>query len=158
AETSPLALAVRAAALTLREQPRVNASYRDARFELHGRVNIGIGAASAESLVFPTVFDADHKRLGEIAGDISALAERAREGVLTPPELAGATFSVLALGVAGAAIVNPPQAAILAVGPVREAPVVRDGALSAGQLLTLTLSCDARILYGDYAAAFLARV
>jgi pyruvate dehydrogenase E2 component (dihydrolipoamide acetyltransferase) len=154
----PVPLAVRACALALRDLPAVNASYRDARLELHGRVNIGVGLPSPDSLVFPTVFDADGKRLPEIEAELLELAERARAGALTPPQLAGGTFSVLGLGAVGTAIINPPQAAVLAVSPLRDAPAVRDGAVVPARLATLTLSCDARVLYGPQAAAFLARV
>ncbi len=122
---------VKACALALRDHPRANGSYRDGRFELHARVNVGVAvAAGAENptggaLVVPTVFDADTKALGEIARETRALAERVRDGSITPPELSGGTFTVSNLGMYGirsfTAIVNPPQAAILAVGARRAA-------------------------------------
>ena len=123
---------VKACALALRDHPRANGSYRDGRFELHSRVNVGVAVASAAedptggALVVPTVFDADTKALGEIARETRALAERVRDGSITPPELSGGTFTVSNLGMYGiasfTAIVNPPQAAILAVGAARAAP------------------------------------
>jgi pyruvate dehydrogenase E2 component (dihydrolipoyllysine-residue acetyltransferase) len=159
---------VKACALALREHPRANGSYRDGRFELHARVNVGVAVAVASeeqaggALVVPTVFDADTKALGEIARETRALAERVREGAITPPELSGATFTVSNLGMYGiasfTAIVNPPQAAILAVGAVEQRAVVRDGEIGARHTMSATLACDHRILYGADAAMFLARV
>jgi pyruvate dehydrogenase E2 component (dihydrolipoamide acetyltransferase) len=154
-------MVVKACALALREHPRANAAYRDGAFELYERVNVGIAVAAEDSLIVPTVFDADRKPLLEIAREARTLAERVRQRTVTPAELSGATFTVSNLGMYGvarfAAIINPPQAAILAVGEVRETPIVRDGALLAGVSMTVTLSCDHRILYGAPAAEFLAR-
>ncbi|HTC73263.1 MAG TPA: dihydrolipoamide acetyltransferase family protein, partial [Solirubrobacteraceae bacterium] len=159
---------VKACALALREHPRANGSYRDGRFELHARVNVGVAvAAGAEdptgaALVVPTVFDADTKALGEIARETRTLAERVRDGSITPPELSGGTFTVSNLGMYGirqfTAIVNPPQAAILAVGAVAPRPVVRKKKIVARQTMSVTLACDHRILYGADAALFLARI
>jgi pyruvate dehydrogenase E2 component (dihydrolipoamide acetyltransferase) len=159
---------VKACALALREHPRANGGYRDGRFELHSRVNVGVAVAvasddpTAGALVVPTVFDADTKALGEIARETRALAERVRDGTVTPPELSGGTFTVSNLGMYGiasfTAIVNPPQAAILAVGAVEPRAVVRDGQIVARHTMSLTLACDHRILYGADAALFLARV
>jgi pyruvate dehydrogenase E2 component (dihydrolipoamide acetyltransferase) len=153
---------VKASALALRENPRVNGSYRDGRVQLHSRVNVGVAVAAAETLVVPTVFDADLKSLGEIARETRALAERARDGSITPPELGGATFTVSNLGMFGVsaftAIVNPPQAAILSVGSLRPRAVVREGEIVARNTMTVTLACDHRMLYGADAARFLARI
>jgi pyruvate dehydrogenase E2 component (dihydrolipoamide acetyltransferase) len=155
-------MVVRACGLALREHPRANAAYRDGGFELYERVNVGIAVAAHDSLVVPTVFDADRKSLVEIARDARMLAERVRSRQITPAELAGGTFTVSNLGMYGvagfAAIINPPQAAILAVGEVREVPVVREGQVAPGVRMTIALTCDHRILYGAPAAEFLARV
>ncbi len=155
-------MVVKACALALREHPRANGSYRDGRFELHARVNVGVAVAGDDALVVPTVPDADTKSLGEIARTTRELAERVRENAIRPPELAGGTFTVSNLGMFGVthftAVVNPPQAAILAVGAIVEQPVVRDGQIVVGHVMTMTLSCDHRILYGADAARFLARV
>ncbi|HWT25382.1 MAG TPA: dihydrolipoamide acetyltransferase family protein, partial [Solirubrobacteraceae bacterium] len=155
-------LVVKASALALREFPRANAAYRDGRFELYSRVNVGIAVAGQDALVVPTVFDADRKSLGTIAGEARALAERVRAGAITPPELASGTFTVSNLGMYGiarfVAVINPPQAAILAVGEMKPRPVVRDGEIVPRTILELTLSCDHRILYGADAAEFLARI
>jgi pyruvate dehydrogenase E2 component (dihydrolipoamide acetyltransferase) len=155
-------MVVKAAALALREHPRANSSYRDGRLQLHSRVNVGVAVAAEETLVVPTVFDAEEKSLGEIARETRALAERVRSATITPPELGGGTFTVSNLGMYGvssfAAIINPPQAAILSVGGLAPRAVVRDGELVARHTMTLTLVCDHRILYGADAAGFLARI
>jgi pyruvate dehydrogenase E2 component (dihydrolipoamide acetyltransferase) len=150
---------VRACALALRALPRANGAYRDGRFELYERVNMGIAVAAGEALLVPTIFDADVKSLGTIAREARALAGKCRDGSITPPELAGGTFSVSNLGMFGidrfTAVINPPQAAILAVGALRRQPVVREDALAIGHTLELTLTCDHRILYGAQAAELL---
>lgn len=153
---------VKAAALALREFPRANGAYRDGRFELYERVNVGVAVAAENALIVPTIFDADRKALGEIALESRALAARVRSGAITPPELSGGTFTVSNLGMFGVteftAIVNGGQAGILAVGALRDEPVVVDGAVVAGKRMTLTLVADHRILYGADAARVLARI
>jgi pyruvate dehydrogenase E2 component (dihydrolipoamide acetyltransferase) len=153
---------VKACALALREHPRANGAYRDGRFELYSRVNVGVAVAAEESLVVPTVFDADRKGLRQIASESRALAQKVRDGQITPPELSGGTFTVSNLGMYGidnfSAVINTPQAAILAVGAIKERPVVRDGELATAHMLSVTLACDHRILYGAPAAEFLARI
>jgi pyruvate dehydrogenase E2 component (dihydrolipoamide acetyltransferase) len=153
---------VKASALALREFPRANGAYRDGKFELYSRVNVGIAVAGQDALIVPTIFDADSKSLGEIARDARALAERVRAGAITPPELSSGTFSVSNLGMFGikrfVAVINPPQAAILAVGEMTPRPVVRDGEVAVRPVMELTLSCDHRILYGADAAQFLGRI
>src|SRR5205085_7316619 len=121
---------VKAAANALREHPRVNGAYRDGKFELYSRVNVGIAVAAQDALVVPTIFDADTKSLGQIARDAYQLAEKVREGKITPPEVAGGTFTVSNLGMYGidefTAVINPPQAAILTVGALKKRPAVDD--------------------------------
>ena len=155
-------MVVKAGALALREHRRVNSTYRDGALTLHERVNVGVAVAAEQALVVPTVFDADEKSLGEIARETRALAERVRSGAITPPELGGGTFTVSNLGMYGvrsfAAIINPPQAAILSVGSVQARAVAREGEVVVGNVMTLTLVCDHRVLYGADAAAFLARI
>jgi pyruvate dehydrogenase E2 component (dihydrolipoamide acetyltransferase) len=155
-------MVVKACALALREHPRANGAYREGRFELYSRVNVGVAVAARDALVVPTVFDADSKTLRQIAAETRNLAQRVRDGQITPPELSGATFTVSNLGMFGidsfAAVINPPQAAILAVGAIAERPVVRDGATGAAHLMRVNLACDHRILYGAPAAEFLARI
>ena len=122
---------IKAAALALRDFPRANGAYRDGQFELYSRVNVGVAVAGQDALVVPTVFDADKKSLGTIAAEARRLAERVREGKITPPELSAGTFTISNLGMYGirrfVAVINPPQAAILAVGELSPRPVVRDG-------------------------------
>jgi pyruvate dehydrogenase E2 component (dihydrolipoamide acetyltransferase) len=153
---------VKASALALREFPRANGAYRDGKFELYSRVNVGIAVAGQDALIVPTVFDADRKSLGEIARDARTVAERVRAGAITPPELSSGTFTVSNLGMFGiarfVAVINPPQAAILAVGEMQPRPVVRDGEIVVRPIMELTLACDHRILYGADAAKFLGRI
>ena len=155
-------MVVKACALALREHPLANGSYKDGHLELHSRVNVGVAVAAEDALVVPTVFDADRKGLREIAADARTLASKVRDGSITPPELSGGTFTVSNLGMYGvsnfSAVINSPQAAILAVGAITERPVVRDGSLTTAHLLGVTLACDHRILYGAPAAEFLARI
>src|SRR4051812_12971626 len=155
-------LVIKAAALALKDFPRANGAYRDGQFELYSRVNIGIAVAGQDALVVPTVFDADRKSLGTIAAEARHLAERVREGKITPPELSAGTFTISNLGMYGirrfVAVINPPQAAILAVGELSPRPVARDGEIVVRNTLELTLSCDHRILYGAEAAEFLAKI
>jgi pyruvate dehydrogenase E2 component (dihydrolipoamide acetyltransferase) len=155
-------MVVKACALALREHPLANGAYKDGRLELHSRVNVGVAVAARDALVVPTVFDADRKGLREIATDARVLAAKVRDGSLTPPELSGGTFTVSNLGMYGvsnfSAVINAPQAAILAVGAITETPVVREGRVTTAHLLGVTLACDHRILYGAPAAEFLARI
>jgi pyruvate dehydrogenase E2 component (dihydrolipoamide acetyltransferase) len=155
-------MVVKASAIALREHPRANGAYRDGRLELYSRVNVGVAVAARDALVVPTVFDADQKGLRQIATEARALAERVREATITPPELSGGTFTISNLGMFGitnfAAVINPPQAAILAVGAIAEKPVVRDGEIAVGHVMPMTLACDHRILYGADGARFLDRI
>jgi pyruvate dehydrogenase E2 component (dihydrolipoamide acetyltransferase) len=155
-------MVVKACALALGELPKANGAYRDGRFELYSRVNVGVAVAAPGALVVPTVFDADRKGLRQIAAETRALAAKVREGTITPPELSGATFTVSNLGMYGVesfeAVINSPQAGILAVGAIQERALFRDGVPCPAQLMKVTLSCDHRILYGAEGAEFLARV
>ncbi|MDA0181861.1 2-oxo acid dehydrogenase subunit E2 [Solirubrobacter phytolaccae] len=153
---------IKAAALALKDFPRANGAYRDGQFEQYSRVNVGVAVAGQDALVVPTVFDADKKGLGQIAEEARKLAERVREGKITPPELSAGTFTISNLGMYGikrfVAVINPPQAAILAVGELTPRPVVRDGEVVVRSIMELTLTCDHRILYGAEAAEFLSRI
>jgi pyruvate dehydrogenase E2 component (dihydrolipoamide acetyltransferase) len=156
-------MVVKASANALREHPRVNGAYRDGKFELYDRVNVGIAVAAMDALVVPTVFDADKKSLGQIARDARDVIGKVKDKTVTPPELSGGTFTVSNLGMFGiehfTAIINPPQAAILTVGKLAKQPAVDDkGKVIARDQMILTLVCDHRILYGADGAQFLARV
>jgi pyruvate dehydrogenase E2 component (dihydrolipoamide acetyltransferase) len=141
---------VKAAALALRDFPRFNASFVDGAVHCYSRVNVGIAVATDDALLVPVVLDADEKTLSQISADTRRLADAARRRTLRPEDLSGATFTVSNLGMFGVrsftAIVDPPQVAILAVGGVI------DGAM------TVTLSCDHRVVYGADGARFLSRL
>jgi pyruvate dehydrogenase E2 component (dihydrolipoamide acetyltransferase) len=154
---------VRAAALALRDHPLANGSFQDGHIRLHDHINVGIAVASEGALIVPTIRDADQRSITEIATESRRLAERVRDASVSPSELSDGTFTVSNLGMFGMTaivpVVNVPQAAILGVGAVR-AVLARDdaGAIVDRHLMTLTLSCDHRILYGADAARFLAAV
>ncbi len=156
------ALLIAACADALRAFPRINGAYRDGRYELYSRVNVGVVIQTAEAPVTATVLDADTKSPSELDEEVARLTARARSGELTPPEQAGATFTFEDLGEHGVdragGLVRPSQAAILTAGAIRAIPVVRDGAVVAGHQLTLTLATDHRIVFGVLAAGFLRRV
>jgi pyruvate dehydrogenase E2 component (dihydrolipoyllysine-residue acetyltransferase) len=141
---------VKAAALALRDFPRFNASYAGDAVHLHARVNVGIAVATDDALLVPVVFDADAKTLGQISEETRRLADAARRRALRPEELRDGTFTVSNLGMFGVrsftAIVDPPQVAILAVGGIVD------------DAMSLTLSCDHRVVYGADGARFLSRL
>jgi len=141
---------VMAAARTLRELPRFNSSYVEGKVECYARVNVGVAVATDDALLVPVVFDADRRPLDEIAAETRRLADAARSRSLQPADLRDATFTVSNLGMFGissfTAIIDPPQVAILAVGGLR------------GELMTVTLTCDHRVVYGTDGARFLSRL
>jgi pyruvate dehydrogenase E2 component (dihydrolipoamide acetyltransferase) len=153
---------VKAAALALRQHPRANGSYAGGRFLLHARINVGVAVAAKDALVVPTVTDTDTRSLSDIAAETRRLAERVRTGTITLAELEGGSFTVSNLGMFGMSaitpLLNPPQAAILGVGAIREVAALRDGELVNNHPMTLTLTCDHRILYGADAAQFLSTI
>jgi pyruvate dehydrogenase E2 component (dihydrolipoamide acetyltransferase) len=153
-------LILKACAVMLREHRALNASWAETRILRHHRVNLGLAVALDDGLIVPVIHDADRKTLTEIANEAHDLAQRARTGRLTLDELAGGTFTVSNLGPFGidhfTAVINPPQAAILAVGAAKPQPVVRDGEVRPGVTMALTLSIDHRVLDGATGAAFLA--
>jgi pyruvate dehydrogenase E2 component (dihydrolipoyllysine-residue acetyltransferase) len=154
---------VKAAAATLREFPRFNASYVDGRVELYSRVNVGIAVATDDALLVPVVREADRKSLGELAEETRRLAEAARARTLRPEDFHDGTFTVSNLGMFGVAsftaIIDPPLVAILAVGGARRAPVENGpDRLVFRDLMTVTLSCDHRVVYGADGARFLSRL
>jgi len=152
-------LLTRACAAALAACPEVNVSWDETRILRHRHVNIGIAAAIDDGLVVPVIRDADRKTLTEIAREARDLATRARARRLTPDELSGGTFTISNLGMYGirqfTAVINPPQAAILAVGEAVRQPVVRDDQVTIATTMTLTLSVDHRAVDGATAARFL---
>jgi pyruvate dehydrogenase E2 component (dihydrolipoamide acetyltransferase) len=152
-------LLVRSAALALRQFPQFNASYSDAGIVLHAGVHVGIAVGLDEGLITPVVRDADRKSLAQIAAEARDLVARAKTRRLEPNEYSGATFSISNLGMFEVenfiAIIAPPEAAILAVGAVREVPVVQNGKVVPGRRMKVTLSNDHRVVDGMQAAQFL---
>jgi pyruvate dehydrogenase E2 component (dihydrolipoamide acetyltransferase) len=150
---------IKAAALALRQHPEINASFAGDHVKVFSRVHIGMAVALEEGLITPVLRDADVKPLEEISEEARSLAERARAKKLQPNEYTGATFSISNLGMMGieefSAIINPPEAAILAIGAVRQVPVVVDGALAIGWRMKATLSVDHRVADGAAGARFL---
>jgi pyruvate dehydrogenase E2 component (dihydrolipoamide acetyltransferase) len=154
---------VKAAAATLREFPRFNASYVDGKAECYARVNVGIAVATDDALLVPVVRDADRKSLVELAEETRMLAEAARRRTLRPEDFHDGTFTVSNLGMFGVraftAIIDPPQVAILAVGGVRRAPTEGEsGHVVFRDVLTVTLTGDHRVVYGADGARFLSRL
>ena len=164
AGVSVTATLVRACALALHELPWANAAYRDGRFERYSRVNIGVTVQAGERhQLIASVLDADAKSPTELTAEIARLDERARSGELTPPEQAGTTFTLSDMGEhpgvdRWSALVIAPQAAALTAGAPRQAAVVRDGMVVVAPVISLTLACDHRILFGARAAALLGRI
>jgi pyruvate dehydrogenase E2 component (dihydrolipoamide acetyltransferase) len=150
---------IRITAEALRRHPEVNAAWHDTVIRRYGRVHIGVAVAVDEGLITPVVRDADAKGVADIAVEVKELARRAREKKLQPDEYTGATFSISNLGMFGieefTAIINPPEAAILAVGAVEERVVVVDGDLEVQPRMKVTMSCDHRVVDGAMGARFL---
>jgi pyruvate dehydrogenase E2 component (dihydrolipoamide acetyltransferase) len=150
---------IKVAAAALMQHPQVNASFQDKAVRYYEHADIGVAVAIEEGLITPIVRAADQKSLSEIATEIRDLAERARHRKLRPEEYLGATFSVSNLGMFGidefTAIINPPEAAILAIGAMSAKPVVRNNELVIRQMMRVTMSCDHRIVDGATGAKFL---
>jgi pyruvate dehydrogenase E2 component (dihydrolipoamide acetyltransferase) len=155
-------LLVKACAIALRREPACNAQYTPDAILYHARVDVSVAVSVAEGLLTPVVRDADLKSVVAIGREVRDLAARARDKKLAPEEMADGTFSISNLGMFGidefAAVINPPEGAILAVGRVRDEPVVRDGAVAPGKRLAMTLSCDHRVVDGAVGARFLAEL
>jgi pyruvate dehydrogenase E2 component (dihydrolipoamide acetyltransferase) len=150
---------IKVAAAALMQHPQVNASFQDKVVRYYEHADIGVAVAIEEGLITPIVRAADQKSLSEIAVEVRDLAERARHRKLQPEEYLGASFSVSNLGMFGidefTAIINPPEAAILAVGAMSQKPVVRNNELVIRQIMRVTMSCDHRVVDGATGAKFL---
>jgi len=155
-------LIIKACAVALSRVPECNASFSPEAILIHRRIDISVAVAIPDGLVTPVVRRADQKSVVTIAKEVRELAARARARKLKPEEMADGTFSVSNLGMFGidefAAVINPPEGAILAVGQVREVPVVSDGAVVVGRRMAMTLSADHRVVDGAVGAAFLAEL
>jgi pyruvate dehydrogenase E2 component (dihydrolipoamide acetyltransferase) len=150
---------IRAAALALLHHPNVNASWGDEAIEQHGEIHIGVAVSTPEGLITPVVRNADQKSLAEIAGEIRALADKAKNRKLRPEEYQGSTFTISNLGAWGieefTAIINPPNVAILAIGAAMSRPVVIDGQVVIRDRMKVTMSCDHRVVDGAAGADYL---
>jgi len=155
---------MRACALALRKFPEVNTSWVDGRFQRKRSINIGLAVPPSQGLglLVPVVHDVDHKDLIQISIESRQVIERARTGRPGEHDLSGGTFSISNLGMYGVdefvAIINPPESAILAVGAIKDVPVVEDGKIVPGKVMRMTLSVDHRVFYGQTAAQFMAEV
>jgi pyruvate dehydrogenase E2 component (dihydrolipoamide acetyltransferase) len=150
---------VKVAAMSLMKHPFVNASYQDKTIKFYEQADIGVAVAIDEGLITPVVRGANLKGFAEISAEIKDLAAKAKAKKLQPEEYTGATFSISNLGMMGikefTAIINPPEAAIIAVGGANPMPVVRDGQVTVRSIMNVTMSCDHRVIDGATGAKFL---
>jgi len=150
---------IAAVARSLREHPEINASWDDAAITHHGRIDIGVAVAVEGGLITPVVRNADQRSLADIGSTVRELAGKARNQKLLPEEYTGATFTISNLGMMDiehfTAIINPPEAAILAVGSIEAVPVVVDGSFEIGHRMKVTMTCDHRLIDGAVGAGFL---
>jgi pyruvate dehydrogenase E2 component (dihydrolipoamide acetyltransferase) len=155
-------IVIKAVALALTEHPEVNAHWLNDKIRHFNRIHVAMAVAVEDGLITPVLFDADRMSLWDISAKARELAAKARERKLLPEEYTGSTFSVSNLGMFGidqfTAIINPPEAGILAIGGVEEKPVVIDGALEVRQRMRVTMSCDHRVIDGATGAKFLQTV
>jgi pyruvate dehydrogenase E2 component (dihydrolipoamide acetyltransferase) len=166
-EVSPVKLSfndlvIKACAVALRKHPAVNSSWLGDKIRYNDHVNIGVAVAVEDGLLVPVVRHADTKPLSQIAAEVKDLGGRAKTKKLQPAEWEGNTFSISNLGMFGieefTAIINPPDACILAVGAIKETPIVKNGQIVVGNVMKVTLSCDHRVVDGATGAAFLQTV
>lgn len=152
-------LVVKAVAIALKQHPNVNSSWLGDKIRYNEHVNIGVAIAVEEGLLVPVVRFADGKSLSHISAEVKDFAQRAKAKKLQPSDWEGSTFTVSNLGMFGidefTAIINPPDACILAIGGIEETPIVKDGAIVPGNIMKVTLSCDHRVVDGATGAAFL---
>jgi len=150
---------VKAAAVALRKHPTVNSSWLGDKIRYNKAINIGVAVAVDDGLLVPVINNANFKTLSQINAEVKHLAGKAKSKKLQPDEMTGNTFTISNLGMFGidefTAIINPPDACILAVGGIAEQPVVKDGALTIGKIMKVTLSCDHRVVDGATGAKFL---
>ena len=150
---------IKAVAMALHEHPKVNSSWLGDRIRINHHINIGVAVAVEEGLLVPVVKFADGKTLTDIATEVKDFAQKAKDKKLQPQDWEGNTFTISNLGMFGieefTAIINPPDACILAVGAIKEIPVVKDGQIVPGKRMKVTLSCDHRAVDGAVGSAFL---
>ena len=152
-------LVLKSAAVALRQHPAVNSSWLGDKIRQNKLINIGVAVAVDEGLLVPVIRNADQKGLSQIATEVKELAGKAKSKKLQPAEWEGSTFTISNLGMFGidefTAIINPPDACILAVGGIKQTPIVKDGQIVVGNIMKVTLSCDHRVVDGATGAAFL---
>lgn len=152
-------MVLKACALALKQHPQINSSWLGDKIRTNHHVNIGVAVAVEEGLLVPVVRFADSKSLSQIAAEVKTYSQKAKEKKLQPSDWAGSTFTISNLGMFGidefTAIINPPDACILAIGAINQTPVVKNGQLAVGNVMKVTLSCDHRVVDGASGAAFL---
>jgi pyruvate dehydrogenase E2 component (dihydrolipoamide acetyltransferase) len=152
-------MVLKACALALKQHPQINSSWLGDKIRINHHVNIGVAVAVEEGLLVPVVRFADSKSLSQIAAEVKTYSQKAKEKKLQPSDWAGSTFTISNLGMFGidefTAIINPPDACILAIGAINQAPVVKNGQIAVGNIMKVTLSCDHRVVDGASGAAFL---
>ena len=155
-------IVIKACAMALRKHPMINSSWMGDKIVKHGEINIGVAVAVEEGLLVPVVRNADQKPMSIINAEVKEFAGRAKDKRLKPDEMSGNTFTISNLGMFGieefTAIINPPDACIMAVGTIVQKPVVQDGQIVVGNMMKLTLSCDHRVVDGAKGAEFLQTV
>ena len=163
-EVSPVKISfndmvLKACAVALKLNPKVNSSWLGDKIRYNHHVHIGVAVAVEEGLLVPVIRFADSKSLSQIAGEVKELAQKAKDKKLQPAEWEGNTFTISNLGMFGieefTAIINPPDACILAIGAIQQVPVVKDGEIKPGNIMKLTMSCDHRVVDGATGSAFL---
>lgn len=152
-------LVLKAVALSLKQHPKVNSSWLGETIRYNHHINIGVAVAVEEGLLVPVVRAADTKSLSQIATEVKSFAQKAKDKKLQPTDWEGNTFTISNLGMFGieefTAIINPPDACILAIGGISQVPVIKDGQIVPGNIMKVTLSCDHRVVDGATGAAFL---
>ncbi len=152
-------MVVKAVAMSLRKHPAVNSSWLGDKIRYNNHIHIGVAVAVPDGLVVPVVKFADHKSFTEISAEVKTFAAKAKDKKIQPADMEGNTFSISNLGMYGidsfTAIINTPDACILAVGGIGEEPVIKDGAVVPGNIMKVTLSCDHRVVDGAVGSEFL---
>jgi pyruvate dehydrogenase E2 component (dihydrolipoamide acetyltransferase) len=152
-------MVLKAVAMSLRKHPHINASWLGDKIRYNQHIHIGVAVAVPDGLVVPVVKFADHKSFAEISAEVKAFAQKAKDKKIQPADMEGNTFSISNLGMFGidefTAIINPPDACILAIGGISQTPVVKNNAVVPGNVMKVTLSCDHRVVDGATGAAFL---
>lgn len=152
-------IVIKAAAMATRQHPAINTAWLQDKIRYNKHIHIGVAVAVEEGLVVPVLHFADSKSLAHIAAEVKSLSQKAHSKQLRPKDVEGSTFTISNLGMLGveafAAIINPPEACILAIGEIKQVPAVKDGAIVLGYAMKATLSCDHRVVDGAVGAAFL---